>query len=684
MGEVPFLVQAPFEPAGDQPRAIAELTTGLARGDRYQTLLGVTGSGKTMTLAHVIANAGRPTLVLSHNKTLAAQLYGELKQFMPTNAVEYFVSYYDYYQPEAYVPSTDVYIEKDASRNEDIEALRLRATASLMEREDVVIVATVSAIYGLGDPETYRRHMLRLAVGEEKGRDAILQDLVGIQYHRNDLAFEPGSFRVRGDTVEIYPAYEEQAVRVELWGDTIERISKIHPLTGNTIQAVPRCAIFPATHFVTERPSVERAVGAIREELRERLHEFRAAGKLLEAQRLESRTSFDIEMLLEIGTCPGIENYSRLISGKPPGSRPSCLFDYFPDDFLVVVDESHVTLSQIGGMFNGDRARKTTLVEYGFRLPSALDNRPLRFDEFMALSPRMINVSATPGDLELQLAGGVVVEQVIRPTFLVDPEVEVRPVQGQVDDLLGEIRLRVAQRERVLVTTLTKRMSEDLTDYLQQAGVRVRYLHSDIDAIERVEILRGLRLGDFDVLVGINLLREGLDLPEVSLVAILDADQEGFLRSDRALIQTCGRAARHLNGRAILYADRITGSMRRALDEMDRRRTLQVAHNVAHGTEPRSIIKSLDEVRLATHVADARSEKVQPRTGSAVPAAAPDLHDPVQRAAAIKALEQQMKLAAANLEFEMAALLRDQIADLRSVDAPNVRREWHPKPRRRT
>jgi excinuclease ABC subunit B len=684
MGDVPFLVQAPFEPAGDQPRAIAELTAGLARGDRYQTLLGVTGSGKTMTLAHVIANAGRPTLVLSHNKTLAAQLYGELKQFMPTNAVEYFVSYYDYYQPEAYVPSTDVYIEKDASRNEDIEALRLRATASLMEREDVVIVATVSAIYGLGDPETYRRHMLRLAVGEEKGRDAILQDLVGIQYHRNDLAFEPGSFRVRGDTVEIYPAYEEQAVRVELWGDTIERISKIHPLTGNTIQAVPRCAIFPATHFVTERPSVERAVGAIREELRERLHEFRAAGKLLEAQRLESRTSFDIEMLLEIGTCPGIENYSRLISGKPPGSRPSCLFDYFPEDFLVVVDESHVTLSQIGGMFNGDQARKTTLVEYGFRLPSALDNRPLRFDEFMALSPRMINVSATPGDLELQLAGGVVVEQVIRPTFLVDPEVEVRPVSGQVDDLLGELRLRVAQRERVLVTTLTKRMSEDLTDYLQQAGVRVRYLHSDIDAIERVEILRGLRLGDFDVLVGINLLREGLDLPEVSLVAILDADQEGFLRSDRALIQTCGRAARHLNGRAILYADRITGSMRRALDEMDRRRTLQVAYNAAHGTEPRSIIKSLDEVRLATHVADARSEKVQPRTGSAVPASSPDLHDPVQRAAAIKALEQQMKLAAANLEFEMAALLRDQIADLRSVDAPNVRREWHPKPRRRT
>ena len=680
MGEVPFRVQAPFEPAGDQPRAIAELIAGLARGDRYQTLLGVTGSGKTMTLAHVLAAAGRPTLVLSHNKTLAAQLYGELKQFLPQNAVEYFVSYYDYYQPEAYVPSTDVYIEKDASINEDIEALRLRATASLMERDDVVIVATVSAIYGLGDPESYRRHMLRLAAGEERGRDAILRDLVGIQYQRNDAAFEPGTFRVRGDTVEIFPAYDEQAVRVELWGDTVERITKIHPLTGAAIQAVPRCAIFPATHFVTERETIHRAVGAIRAELAERLHELRSAGKLLEAQRLESRTTFDIEMMLEIGTCPGIENYSRPISGKPPGSRPSCLMDYFPDDYLVVVDESHVTLSQIGGMYNGDRARKLTLVEYGFRLPSALDNRPLRFDEFMALAPRMINVSATPGDLELQLSAGVVVEQVIRPTFLVDPEVSVRPVAGQVDDLLGEIRERVARHERVLVTTLTKRMAEDLTDYLQQAGVRVRYLHSDIDAIERVEILRGLRLGDFDVLVGINLLREGLDLPEVSLVAILDADQEGFLRSDRSLIQTCGRAARHLHGQAILYADRITGSMRRALDEMDRRRTLQIDYNRRHGTEPRSIVKSLDEVRLATHVADARTEKPPPR-----PAAAghPDLRDPAQRAAAIAAMDKQMRLAAANLEFELAALLRDQIADLRAVDAPEVRREARPRARRR-
>ncbi len=669
MPKAPFRVEAPFEPAGDQPRAIADLTAGLERGERYQTLLGVTGSGKTMTLAHVLANAGRPTLVLSHNKTLAAQLYGELKQFLPHNAVEYFVSYYDYYQPEAYVPSTDVYIEKDASINEDIESLRLRATASLMEREDVVIVATVSAIYGLGDPETYRSLMLMMAEGQERGRDAILQDLVGIQYHRNDVAFEPGTFRVRGDTVEIYPAYDEQAVRVELWGDRIERISKIRPLTGETIQAVPRCAIWPAKHFVTERPAIERAVREIRAELAERLQELRVAGKLLEAQRLESRTTFDIEMMLEVGTCPGIENYSRPIAGRPPGSRPSCLLDYFPEDFLVVVDESHVSLPQIGGMFNGDRARKTTLVEYGFRLPSALDNRPLHFDEFMELAPTMINVSATPGDLELRLSGGVVVEQIIRPTFLVDPVVTIRPVRGQVDDLLGEIRERAARQERVLVTTLTKRMSEDLTDYLQQAGVRVRYLHSDIDAIERVEILRGLRLGDFDVLVGINLLREGLDLPEVSLVAILDADQEGFLRSDRALIQTCGRAARHLNGSAILYADRVTGSMQRALDEMDRRRTAQLAYNLEHGTEPRSIIKSMAEVRLSTHVADARTEKPAAREERA-----PDLHDPAQRAAMIVALEQQMKLAAANLEFEMAALLRDQIADLRSVDTPNVRR----------
>ena len=664
-----FEVLAPFSPAGDQPRAIAELSAGLARGDRYQTLLGVTGSGKTLTLAHVIAQARKPTLILSHNKTLAAQLYGEMKQFLPRNAVEYFVSYYDYYQPEAYVPSSDVYIEKDASINEDIQRLRLRATSSLMEREDVVIVATVSAIYGLGDPMTYRQLMATARVGERRGRDDLLGDLVAIQYRRNDASFEQGTFRVRGDTLEIFPAYEEQAVRIEFWGDEIERISKVHPLTGEVITPLERCAIYPATHFVTERETVERAVGRIKDELAVRLGEFRMAGKLLEAQRLESRTHFDIEMMLEVGTCPGIENYSRHLSNRREGERPACLLDYFPPEYLVVVDESHASLPQIGGMYHGDRARKLTLVEYGFRLPSALDNRPLMFEEFMALTPGMITVSATPGEFELGLAKGVVVEQINRPTGLVDPEVEVRPVKGQVDDLLHQIRQRTARHERVLVTTLTKRMSEDLTDYLQQAGVRVRYLHSDIDAIERVEILRGLRLGEFDVLVGINLLREGLDLPEVSLVAILDADQEGFLRSDRSLIQTVGRAARHLNGRAILYADRVTGSMRRALDEMDRRRKLQQEYNSEHGITPTSIVKSVEETRLSTRVADARTEK-PPRPAEKTP----NLHDPVQRAAFILALESQMREAAANLEFELAAMLRDQVNDLKSVGTPNVRR----------
>jgi excinuclease ABC subunit B len=668
-----FQVQAPFEPAGDQPRAIEQLTAGLRRGDQYQTLLGVTGSGKTMTLANVIAAYGRPTLVLSHNKTLAAQLYGELRQFLPTNAVEYFVSYYDYYQPEAYVPSSDVYIEKDASINEDIERLRLRATSSLIEREDVVIVATVSAIYGLGDPVEYRAQMVTVEQGSERGRDSILEDLVAIQYSRNDVSFEPGTFRVRGDTVEIFPAYEERAVRVELWGDTVERITKINPLTGEALQVMPRCAIYPAKHFVTQRAKVERAVRLIRAELAERLKGLREAGKLLEAQRLESRTHFDIDMLLEVGICSGIENYSRHLSGRAEGERPACLFDYFPPEFLVVVDESHVTLPQIGGMSNGDRARKETLVEYGFRLPSALDNRPLRFDEFLALAPQMINVSATPGDLELRLSGGAVVEQIIRPTGLIDPLVEIRPVKGQVDDLLHEIRERARRKERVLVTTLTKRMSEDLTDYLQQHGVAVRYLHSDIDAIERIEILRGLRLGDFDVLVGINLLREGLDLPEVSLVAILDADQEGFLRSDRSLIQTVGRAARHVEGRGILYADRMTGSMERAIREMDRRRAIQVAYNLEHHITPRSIIKSFEQVRLSTYVADARTEKPAPvEAGSLV---REDLHDPAVRAKAIAALEQQMKEAAANLEFELAALLRDQVNDLKALGAPDVRRD---------
>ena len=674
-----FEVEAPFEPAGDQPKAIEQLVAGLQRGDRYQTLLGVTGSGKTMTLAHVIAAIGRPTLVMSHNKTLAAQLYGEFRQFLPRNAVEYFVSYYDYYQPEAYVPATDVYIEKDASINEDIDRLRLRATSSLMERDDVVIVASVSAIYGLGDPVEYRKSMVTVARGEARGRDAILSDLVDIHYRRNDAAFEPGHFRVRGDTVEIYPAYEEQAVRIELWGDDVERIAKIHPITGATIADLDRCAIYPATHFVTQRETIERGVVRIRAELDDRLRALRTAGKLLEAQRLESRTQFDIEMLLEVGTCAGVENYSRHLTGRQEGERPACLLDYFPPDYLVVVDESHVSLPQIGGMYNGDRARKLTLVEYGFRLPSALDNRPLRFEEFMALVPRMINVSATPGEQEHTLANGVVVEQIIRPTGLLDPEVEVRPVKGQVDDLLHEIRARTARRERVLVTTLTKRMAEDLTDYLQQTGVRVRYLHSDIDAIERMEILRGLRLGDFDVLVGINLLREGLDLPEVSLVAILDADQEGFLRSDRSLIQTVGRAARNEHGSAILYADRMTGSMERAIAEMDRRRRIQAAYNVEHGLTPKSIIKSVEQVRLSTRVADARAER-KPKAEPDVPV---DLHDPARRKAAIVALELQMKEAAANLEFEMAALLRDQINDLKAVDAPQVRRGQQPRHRRR-
>ena len=675
-----FEVLAPFAPAGDQPKAIAELAEGLTRGDRYQTLLGVTGSGKTMTLAHTIATYGKPTLVLSHNKTLAAQLYGELRQFLPRNAVEYFVSYYDYYQPEAYVPSTDVYIEKDASINQDIESLRLRATSSLMEREDVVIVATVSAIYGLGDPIEYRKLMVTVRRGEQRGRDDILSELVRIQYARNDAAFEQGTFRVRGDSIEIFPAYAEQAIRIELWGDEVERIRKINPLTGDTIAQLDQCAIYPAKHFVTERAKVERAVGLIRAELAERLAELKGAGKLLEAQRLESRTGFDVEMLLEVGTCAGIENYSRHLSGRRAGERPACLFDYFPPDFLVVVDESHVTIPQIGGMFNGDRARKLTLVEYGFRLPSALDNRPLQFDEFMSLVPRMINLSATPGEFELRLSQGVVVEQIIRPTGLVDPEVDIRPVRGQVDDLLNEIRLREARHERVLVTTLTKRMAEDLTDYLQQAGVRVRYLHSDIDAIERMEILRGLRLGDFDVLVGINLLREGLDLPEVSLVAILDADQEGFLRSDRSLVQTIGRAARHVNGRAIMYADRLTGSMQRALEEMTRRREIQQRHNAEHGITPRSIIKSMEEVRLSTHVADARTERPEPRLAVQDRV---DLRDPARRGALVQALERQMREAAANLEFEIAAVLRDQLNELKAMGAPDVRRDAVPKLRRR-
>ncbi len=660
-----FNLVSPFAPKGDQPRAIQELTEGLTRGDRYQTLLGATGTGKTLSMAHVIANHGRPALVMSHNKTLAAQLYGELKQFFPNNAVEYFISYYDYYQPEAYVPSTDTYIEKDASINEDIERLRLRATSSLMEREDVIIVTSVSCIYGLGDPQAYRELMLTLERGQHIGRKQILEGLVAIQYSRNDVSFERGTFRVRGDTVEIYPAYEEQGVRVELWGDEIERISRFDPLTGETIATLPRAAIYPAKHFVSQKPTIERAVQRIRRELDERLKQLLGENKLLEAQRLESRTNFDVEMMLEIGTCAGIENYSRHLAGRGEGDRPACLLDYFPEDFLVFVDESHVTVPQIGGMYNGDRARKLTLVDHGFRLPSALDNRPLKFDEWEELVPKIVFVSATPSAYELAKSGGVVVEQIIRPTGLLDPVVEVRPVRGQVDDLLAEIRERERKGERVLVTTLTKRMSEDLTDFFQQAGVRVRYLHSDIDALERVEILRDLRLGKFDVLVGINLLREGLDLPEVSLVAILDADKEGFLRSASSLIQTVGRAARNSEGKAILYADTVTGSMKRMMEETNRRRELQEAYNLEHGIIPQTIMKSVEQIERSTRVADARSRVETEPTARKVAEsrASYGAKDPQ---VLLKELEQEMRDAAAQLDFERAALLRDQLLELRA------------------
>ena len=656
-----FKLQSPYEPAGDQPRAIQELSEGLVRGDPRQVLLGATGTGKTYSIAHVIQNHGRPTLVMSHNKTLAAQLYGELKSLFPQNAVEYFISYYDYYQPEAYVPSTDTYIEKDASINEDIERLRLRATSSLMERDDVIVVASVSCIYGLGNPADYRSLMLHLTVGDEKSRKEILKGLVDIQYRRNDYVFERGTFRVRGDTVEIYPAYEEQAVRVELWGDEIERITRFDPLTGDTITGLERAAIYPASHYVTRRRTIEQMVPLIREELAEQVGRFQMEGRLLEAQRIEQRTNFDIEMMLEIGTCPGIENYSRYTSMREPGERPACLLDYFPEDFLMVVDESHVSVPQIGGMYNGDRSRKLTLVEHGFRLPSALDNRPLKFDEWESLLPNAIFVSATPGEWELREAGGVVVEQIIRPTGLVDPEVQVRPVKGQVDDLLAEIRERESRGERVLVTTLTKRMAEDLSEYLQSVGVRVRYMHSDIDAIERVDILRSLRLGRIDVLVGINLLREGLDLPEVSLVAILDADKEGFLRDFRSLIQTIGRAARNVRGRAVLYADRMTDSMRKCLEETERRREIQVAHNLEHGITPATIQKSIEEIEFSTRVADARGK---PQVAVAEPGG--DYASEVDTEAYVKILEKEMDEAAAGLDFERAALLRDQLFELKA------------------
>ncbi len=650
-------------PRGDQPKAIAELSAGLADGRRYQTLLGATGTGKTFTIGHVIAEYGRPTLVMSHNKTLAAQLYGELKQLFPHNAVEYFISYYDYYQPEAYIPATDTYIEKDASINDDIDRLRLRTTSSLIERSDVIVVASVSAIYGLGSPREYRSLMVVLETGQEIPRDRILEELVRIQYARGEYDFEPGRFRVRGDVIEIFPAYEEQAVRIELWGDEVERISKIDPVRGTTIASLERAAIYPAKHFVTTRPQLEEATRAIRVELEERLVALRENGRLLEAHKLETRTRFDIEMMEEMGYCAGIENYSRHLSGRAPGVRPSCLLDYFPDDFLLVLDESHVTVPQIGGMYAGDRSRKETLVEHGYRLPSALDNRPLRFEEFERFMQRTIFVSATPADFELERSGGVVVEQIIRPTGLLDPEVAVRPVRGQVDDLMEEIRRREAAGEKVLVTTLTKRMAEDLADYLNESGVRVRYMHSDIDALERMEIIRGLRTDEFDVLVGINLLREGLDLPEVSLVAVLDADKEGFLRSETALIQTAGRAARNAHGTVVLYADRVTQAMRRMMDETERRREIQAAHNRAHGIVPETVTKTREQILRTTSVADTRAGG----TPRVVRERLRGLQGELEREEMARAIEAEMKAAAERLDFQTAALLRDQLFEIRGT-----------------
>ena len=656
----PFKLVAPYEPRGDQPQAIKELTEGILSDRKYQTLLGVTGSGKTFTIANAIANVGLPTLVISHNKTLAAQLYGEFRSFFPENAVGYFVSYYDYYQPEAYVPATNTYIEKDASINENIDRLRLNATSALLERDDCVIVSSVSCIYGLGSPEEFMSLVVLLNVGEEIGRQAVLRKLVEIQYNRNDIDFKRSTFRVRGEVVDIWPAYEETAVRVEFFGDEIARISETDPLTGNVIRRQERAAIYPASHFATAYSNVERALASIKEELAERLKKFEGDGKLLEAQRLRTRTEYDIEMLREVGYCPGIENYSRHLSGRAPGQRPYTLLDYFRGKFLVVIDESHVTVPQIGGMYEGDRSRKNTLVEYGFRLPSALDNRPLRFDEFESIVRQAIFVSATPADYELEKCNGIVVEQVIRPTGLVDPGITVKPVGSQVDDLLEEIRKRVARKERVLVTTLTKRMSEDLTEYLQEMGVRVRYIHSDIDAIERVEILRGLRLAQFDVLVGINLLREGLDLPEVSLVAVLDADKEGFLRSERSLIQTAGRAARNVFGDVILYADNMTGSMLRAIEETNRRRKKQTEYNKLHNITPKTIVKSLEEIMKATSVADAAVKTAEP------PAFDSSVFEKMDREVLVDLLEREMLAAARRLEFEKAASLRDKLEELRT------------------
>ena len=654
-----FNLVSDFELAGDQQRAIGELTEGLERGDHHQVLLGVTGSGKTFTMAQTIARVNRPTLVMVHNKTLAAQLFQEFRRFFPENAVEYFVSYYDYYQPEAYVPSTDSYIEKEATINEEIDRMRLSATRSLFERRDVIIVASVSCIYGLGSPEAYYGMLLPLERGQRISRDEILRKLVEIQYERNDHDFGRGTFRVRGDIIEVYPSYEETGLRIELFGDDVDQLTTFDPLTGKTLRRHDKTAVYPKSHFVAPRDRTRRAVETIKEELTWYRSKLEGEGKLLEAQRLHQRTMFDLEMIKEIGYCHGIENYARHLTGRAPGEPPPTLLDYLPADALIVVDESHQSVPQVRGMYAGDRARKEVLVAYGFRLPSALDNRPLNFAEWEERVKQVVYVSATPGPYELAKSQGVVVEQIIRPTGLIDPPIEVRPVKGQVDDLLAEIRARVANHERVLVTTLTKRMAEDLTQYYQELGVRVRYLHSDIETLERVQILRGLRRGEFDVLVGINLLREGLDLPEVSLVAILDADKEGFLRSAGSLIQTSGRAARNVNGRVIMYADKETDSMRAAIGETTRRRARQSAYNEEHGITPQSIVKSIDEVMSSVYERDYMT-----------PAATLDgterFHNQQQLDAYLAEKQEEMRAAAANLDFEKAAALRDEIKRLRS------------------
>jgi excinuclease ABC subunit B len=660
----PFELYQPYPPAGDQPEAINQLVDGVNDGEVFQTLLGVTGSGKTFTMANVIARLGRPAIVFAPNKTLAAQLYSEFREFFPKNAVEYFVSYYDYYQPEAYVPQRDLFIEKDSAINEHIEQMRLSCTKSVLERRDVVIVATVSAIYGIGQPEAYHKMVMTLRAGDKMGQRDMIAQLVRMQYQRNDIDFSRGAFRVRGDTIDIFPAeHSEMAIRVELFDDEIESLQLFDPLTGRIRQKIPRFTVYPSSHYVTPREQVLSAVEAIKIELADRIKEFVSQGKLVEAQRIEQRTRFDLEMLSEVGHCKGIENYSRHLSGAAPGEPPATLTDYLPKDAVMFLDESHVLIGQFGGMYNGDRSRKTTLVEYGFRLPSALDNRPLKFEEFETKMRQAIFVSATPAQWEKDHAGQVV-EQLVRPTGLVDPEVEVRPATSQVDDVLQEIRIRVEKHERVLITTLTKRMAEQLTDYLSDNGVKVRYLHSDIDTVERVEILRDLRLGTFDVLVGINLLREGLDIPEVSLVAILDADKEGFLRSERSLIQTIGRAARNLEGRAILYADKVTESMRKAIDETQRRRVKQVAHNLAHGITPRSIVKQVRDLIDGVYSEKAGKEAEKLERDAMQRAQVEDMSEKdISRE--IKRLEKLMMEHARNLEFEKAARVRDQLAILK-------------------